>query len=163
GGPTMTITSAGAASRDSCTAARRPIPARRSWTTSAVRRCGTRAGASASSAPRAPGPTTTSSCPRTSVATTTPGRRTAAAGAGSQFRYSDQAGVETNVVPPIKQIIPTPASKVDRDGNERGGIKSVLLQAPLGTYTPWNPVASGPLKGNEGNLAAGYIAFAQTR
>jgi hypothetical protein len=82
---------------------------------------------------------------------------------GPQFRYNDQAGVESNVVPRIKQTIPTPASKVDRDGNEIGGVRSVLLQAPLGTYTPWNPVASGPLKGNEGNLAAGYIAFAQTR
>jgi hypothetical protein len=37
------------------------------------------------------------------------------------------------------------------------------LQAPLGTYTSWNPVASGPLKGNEGNLAAGYIPFAMTK
>jgi hypothetical protein len=82
---------------------------------------------------------------------------------GPQFRYNDQAGVETNVVPPIKQIIPTPAAKLDRDGNEMAGAKSVLLQAPLGTYTSWNPVASGPLKGNEGNLAAGYIAFTQTR
>jgi hypothetical protein len=82
---------------------------------------------------------------------------------GPQFRYNDQAGVESNVVPPIKQIIPTPASRVDQDGNEVGGVKSVLLQAPLGTYTAWNPVASGPLQGNEGNLAAGYIAFAQTK
>ena len=82
---------------------------------------------------------------------------------GSQFRYNDQAGVETNVVPPIKQIIPTPASRVDHDGNEIGGVRSVLLRAPLGTYTAWNPVANGPLKGNEGNLAAGYIAFAQTK
>ena len=82
---------------------------------------------------------------------------------GPQFRYNDQAGVESNVVPRIKQIIPTPASRLDRDGNELGGVRSVLLRAPLGTYTPWNPVASGPLKGNEGSLAAGYIAFAQTR
>jgi hypothetical protein len=69
----------------------------------------------------------------------------------------------TKVVPPIKQIIPTLAPKVDEDGNEVAGMKSVLLQAPLGTYTSWNPVASGPLKGNEGNLAAGYIPFAVTR
>src|SRR5258705_6189574 len=82
---------------------------------------------------------------------------------GSTFRYNDQAGIESNVVPRIKQAIPAPGSKLDRDGNELGGVKSVLLRAPLGTYTPWNPVASGPLKGNEGNLAAGYIAFAQTR
>jgi hypothetical protein len=69
----------------------------------------------------------------------------------------------TNVVPPIKQIIPTLAAKVDEDGNEITGVKSVLLQAPLGTYTSWNPVASGPLKGNEGNLAAGYIPFTMTK
>lgn len=36
----------------------------------------------------------------------------------------------TNVVPPIKQVIPTPAAKVDEDGNEVAGVKSVLLQAP---------------------------------
>jgi len=82
---------------------------------------------------------------------------------GRTFRYNDQSGVMTKVVPPIKQIIPTLAPKVDEDGNEIAGMKSVLLQAPLGTYTSWNPVASGPLKGNEGNLAAGYIPFAVTR
>ena len=78
-------------------------------------------------------------------------------------RYNDESGVMTNVVPPIKQIIPTPAARLDEDGNEIAGVRSVLLQAPLGTYTSWNPVASGPLKGNEGNLAAGYIPFAMTR
>src|SRR2546422_770416 len=46
---------------------------------------------------------------------------------------------------------------------EIAGVKSVLLQAPLGTYTSWNPIASGPLKGNEGNLAAGYIPFSVTK
>jgi hypothetical protein len=39
----------------------------------------------------------------------------------------------------------------------------VLLQAPLGTYASWNPVASGPLTGNEGTLAGGYIPFAVTK
>jgi hypothetical protein len=82
---------------------------------------------------------------------------------GPEFRYNDESGVMTNVVPPIKQIIPTPVAKVDEDGNEIVGVKSVLLQAPLGTYTSWNPVASGPLRGNEGNLAAGYIPFAMTK
>ena len=82
---------------------------------------------------------------------------------GPGFRYNDESGVMTNVVPPIKQIIPTPAAKLDEDGNEIAGVRSVLLQAPLGTYTSWNPVASGPLKGNEGNLAAGYIPFALTK
>ncbi|HMG58531.1 MAG TPA: alpha/beta hydrolase domain-containing protein [Burkholderiales bacterium] len=82
---------------------------------------------------------------------------------GPDFRYNDESGVMTKVVPSIKQIIPTPAAKVDEDGNEIAGVRSVLLQAPLGTYTSWNPVASGPLKGNEGNLASGYIPFAMTK
>jgi len=82
---------------------------------------------------------------------------------GPDFRYNDQSGVMTNVVPPIRQVIPTPAAKVDEDGNEIAGVKSLLLQAPLGTYTSWNPIASGPLRGNEGSLAAGYIPFAMTK
>src|SRR5207247_6696694 len=82
---------------------------------------------------------------------------------GPDFRYNDESGVMSKVVPPIKQIIPTPASRVDEDGNEVAGVKSVLLQAPLGTYTSWNPVATGPLKGNEASLAAGYIPFAVTK
>lgn len=82
---------------------------------------------------------------------------------GPDFRYSDQSGVMTKVVPPIRQIIPTLASRVDEDGNDVAGLKSVLLQAPLGTYTSWNPVAAGALRGNEGNLAAGYIPFALTK
>lgn len=82
---------------------------------------------------------------------------------GPEFRYNDQSGVMSNVVPPIKQIIPTPAAKVDEDGNEIAGVKSVLLQAPLGTYTSWNPFASGPQQGNVGGLAAGYIPFAMTK
>ena len=82
---------------------------------------------------------------------------------GPDFRYNDESGVMTNVVPPIKQIIPTLAAKVDSDGNDIAGVKSVLLRVPLGTYASWNPVASGPLKGNEGNLAAGYIPFAKTK
>src|SRR5436190_117002 len=82
---------------------------------------------------------------------------------GPDFRYNDESGVMTKVVPPIRQIIPTPAAKLDKDGNEIAGVKSVLLQAPLGTYTSWNPVASGPLKGNEGKLAADYIPFSVTK
>ena len=82
---------------------------------------------------------------------------------GPDFDYNDQSGVMTKVVPPIKQIIPTLAAKLDEDGNEIAGVKSVLLQAPLGTYTSWNPVGSGPRQGTEGVLAAGYIPFAITK
>jgi len=82
---------------------------------------------------------------------------------GSGFRYNDQAGIATNVVPPIKQAIVPLVAKVDLDGNEIAGIRSLLLRMPLGTYTSWNPVSIGPEKGNEGNLAAGYIPFSKTK
>ena len=82
---------------------------------------------------------------------------------GPQFRYNDGSGVITNVPPPVKQVIPTLAPKVDADGNEIAGIKSLLMRVPLGTYTAWNPIASGPLKGREASLSAGYVPFAKTK
>ena len=54
-------------------------------------------------------------------------------------------------------------ARVDSDGNEIAGIRSLLLRMPLGTYTSWNPVSVGPETGNEGNLAAGYIPFRKTK
>jgi hypothetical protein len=42
-------------------------------------------------------------------------------------------------------------------------VKSLLARLPLGTYTGWNPIASGALKGRERSLAAGYIPFAKTK
>ena len=82
---------------------------------------------------------------------------------GPEFRYNDDSGVMTKVPPTIKQIITTLAEKVDADGNDVAGIKSVLLQAPLGTYTSWNPYSGGPLAGNEVPLAGGYIPFPVTK
>ena len=82
---------------------------------------------------------------------------------GPLFRYNDESGVITNLPAPVRQVIPTLAPKVDADGNEIAGTKSLLLQLPLGTYTGWNPVAGGVLKGQECVLAGGYIPFARTR
>jgi hypothetical protein len=53
--------------------------------------------------------------------------------------------------------------RVDADGNETAGVRSVLLQAPLGTYTGWNPIANGFLKGRIQPLGGGYIPFARTK
>ena len=44
-----------------------------------------------------------------------------------------------------------------------GGVPSLLHRVPLGTYTGWNPMASGVLKGRERSLAGGYIPFARTK
>jgi hypothetical protein len=42
-------------------------------------------------------------------------------------------------------------------------VHPLLLQVPLGTYTGWNPIASGPLKGQECQLQASTIPFAKTK
>ncbi|MGH7031494.1 MAG: alpha/beta hydrolase domain-containing protein [Stellaceae bacterium] len=44
--------------------------------------------------------------------------------------------------PFIERVLPTYVVKVNSDGNETVGVGSVLHQAPLGTYTGWNVVAT---------------------
>ncbi|MEO8367875.1 MAG: alpha/beta hydrolase domain-containing protein [Candidatus Solibacter sp.] len=82
---------------------------------------------------------------------------------GAEFRYNDESGVISNVPPKIRRVIPTLVPKVDADGNERGGVPSLLHRVPLGTYTGWNPMLSGALKGRDKSLAGGFIPFAKTR
>jgi hypothetical protein len=52
--------------------------------------------------------------------------------------------------------------RVDADGNETSGVRSVLLQVPLGTYTGWNPTARGFFTGHIQTNGGGYIPFART-
>jgi hypothetical protein len=82
---------------------------------------------------------------------------------GPRFNYNDHSGIIDTVPPAVKQVIPTLAAKVDADGNEIAGVHPLLLQVPLGTYTGWNPISSGLLKGQECQLQAGTIPFAKTR
>jgi hypothetical protein len=82
---------------------------------------------------------------------------------GPDFRYNDESGVITVVPPRILRAIPTLVPKVDADGNEIAGVRSLLLRVPLGTYTGWAPIASGPLKGRDRALTGGYIPFAKTK
>jgi hypothetical protein len=82
---------------------------------------------------------------------------------GPNFNYNDHSGVIDKMPPPAKQVIPTLAAKVDADGNEIAGVRVLLLQVPLGTYTGWNPISSGVLKGQECQLQAGTIPFARTK
>jgi hypothetical protein len=62
---------------------------------------------------------------------------------GPDFDHFNATGVPTNVPPPIKAVIKTMVPKVDADGNELGGVPTVLRDAPLGTYLGWN-ITSGP-------------------
>ncbi len=82
---------------------------------------------------------------------------------GPAFRYNDDSGVISTVPPLVRRTIPVLVPRVDADGNELGGLPSLLHRLPLGTYTSWNPIPDGPLKGRERALAAGYLPFARTK
>jgi hypothetical protein len=82
---------------------------------------------------------------------------------GPGFRNNDDSGVIANVPPPIRRALFPLVPKVDADGNELGGIPSLLHRMPLGTYTGWNPIPAGALKGRQRSLQGGYVPFAKTR
>jgi hypothetical protein len=84
---------------------------------------------------------------------------------GPQFNAQDGSGIASLAPPRIKQVLPMLAPKVDADGNERGGVPVVLLDAPLGTYLGWNVTAAGSLpfhKNQICNYVGGMIPFART-
>lgn len=85
---------------------------------------------------------------------------------GPQFNATDGSGVASNAPPPIRQVLPMLAPKVDADGNELGGVPVVLRDAPLGTYLGWNVTAGGARPFHAGqicNYVGGMIPFAKTR
>lgn len=82
---------------------------------------------------------------------------------GAGYRRADASGLLTLQPPVVRGVLPMLVPRVDADGNETSGIRSALLQAPLGTYTGWNPVAAGFFKGHVQINSGGYIPFARTR
>ena len=62
---------------------------------------------------------------------------------GPDYDHYDATGVPTNLPPIIKGVVKTMVPKVDSDGNELGGVPTVLRDAPLGTYLGWN-ITAGP-------------------
>jgi hypothetical protein len=84
---------------------------------------------------------------------------------GAGFDYLNQSGVAQKV-PTVIQVLPQVVPAVDRDGNELVGLKSPLLQNPLGTYLGYNTFAGGFQKGQtciQNAPAGGYVAFAETK
>ncbi len=53
--------------------------------------------------------------------------------------------------------------KVDRDGNELAGIRSVTLQVPLGTYMGWNLRKKGYMEDRSCYLQGSFIPFIRWR
>jgi hypothetical protein len=67
---------------------------------------------------------------------------------GRDYDHSEANGVPTNSPPPIRHVIKMLVPRVDKDGNEMGGVPTVLNDAPLGTYLGWN-ITAGPADGTK--------------
>ena len=91
---------------------------------------------------------------------------------GPEYDHSEANGVPTNAPPPILNVIKMLVPRVDQDGNEIGGIPTVLNDAPLGTYLGWN-ITAGPgdaqyegrpfHAGQICNYVGGMVPFAKTK
>ena len=82
---------------------------------------------------------------------------------GPDYDHFNASGVPTNVPPPIKSVVKVMVPKVDADGNELGGVPTVLRDAPLGTYLGWNITSSGFHAGQVCNYVGGMVPFAKTK
>lgn len=83
---------------------------------------------------------------------------------GPGWRAGESSGVIT-VEPPragaasYGVLVP----QVDADGIDLGGVRSVYLAAPIGTYTGWNTFRPGLFQGGFCNFNGSFIPFAATK
>ena len=77
-------------------------------------------------------------------------------------RYAEGSGVISNVPPIIMGVIPTLAPKVDADGNEIAGVRSMLHRNAIGHVYRMEPDRNRSAEGTRGSLAAGYVPFPRT-
>ncbi len=88
---------------------------------------------------------------------------------GPDYDHFNATGVPTNMPPPILAVVKVMVPAVDADGNELGGVPTVLRDAPLGTYLGWNITAGADSKQYDGrpfhagqvcNYIGGMVPFA---
>ena len=82
---------------------------------------------------------------------------------GPQIDYQNETGIVTIQPPIVDKVLPTYAVRVNSDGNETVGVPSVLMQAPLATYTGWNTFATGIYKGQQCSLTASSFPLKETK
>jgi hypothetical protein len=82
---------------------------------------------------------------------------------GPGFNRADMSGVLAKNPPTVVTTLPTRVPRVDADGNEIAGLRSVQARVPLGTYIGWNVQASGYFAGGPCGFSGGYIPFAATK
>jgi hypothetical protein len=81
---------------------------------------------------------------------------------GPHFKYLDVSGIIDVQPSVVLRRLPSLVPRVDADGNELAGVRSPLLQAPLGTYTGWNMRARGHGHGLQARFEGSYIPFADS-
>src|SRR3954462_13361126 len=62
---------------------------------------------------------------------------------GPEYDHYNASGNPTNMPPPIRGQVKMLVPMVNSDGNEQGGVPTVMNEAPLGTYLGWN-ITAGP-------------------
>ena len=82
---------------------------------------------------------------------------------GAGFNVVDLSGTPANQPPRITGTYTSLVPRVDADGNEMSGVRSPMLQVPLGTYLGWNETARGFQAGRYCGNQGGFIPFAATR
>jgi hypothetical protein len=82
---------------------------------------------------------------------------------GPQYDTDDVSGIIAVEPPTPIAEYPALAPQVNSDGNDIGGLRSHILEAPLGTYTGWNVRRAGFSQGDACDLTGSYIPFAITK
>ena len=83
---------------------------------------------------------------------------------GPLYRAEDSSGITTREPPQIGSgSYGVLEMQVDADGNDLGGIRSVFLQTPIGTYTGWNLGRKDRFENGMCNLQGSFIPFASTK
>ncbi len=78
---------------------------------------------------------------------------------GPRFNAMEAAGFVDKEPPVRGKQYPSLVPRVDADGNDVAGVRSHVLQAPLGTYTGWNVRVAGFSQGDSCDLVGAYIPF----
>src|SRR5215469_14174790 len=81
---------------------------------------------------------------------------------GQQFDFVDMSASLTEPpieVAPYNVLVP----RVDTDGLDVAGVRSVAVSAPIGTNVPWNYRAAGFGEGDLCDLSGSFFAFANTK
>ncbi len=81
---------------------------------------------------------------------------------GPQFNSTDISGIVTERSIAIRDSVVL-VPKIDEDGNDVDGVRSVALQAPLGTYLGWNLRAAGHSEGDLCGNTGAFIPFASSK